>query len=265
MKKYIKDLWEVLRTPEMLILPGNIAFYVILSLAPLITLLGIITSSLSLPINNIVSFLSNVIPAEIIDILIPFIDGSGINTWNILFVFLGLFVVSNSMDSLIVASNLLYKNNNSNYFLRRVKAILLTICLLVLFIFAIIVMAFGRLILTKILTFGVIGKFISNHYAIISITKLLIAFLIIFVIIRTIYIISLDVKIKAKSVNIGALFATLFIIIVTELYSIYVNNIAHYDVLYGGLASIAILMFLIYLISYIIVMGIIINYNNMNK
>ena len=70
-----------------------------------------------------------------------------------------------------------------------------------------------------------------------------------------------DKKIKSKFVNYGALFATFAIIIVTTFYSIYVNNVAHYDVIYGGLANIAILMLLIYIISYIIVLGIAINHN----
>lgn len=48
---------------------------------------------------------------------------------------------------------------------------------------------------------------------------------------------------------------------VTSLYSFYVANIAHYDIMYGSLANLAVLIFLIYLISYILVIGIAINHN----
>ena len=58
-----------------------------------------------------------------------------------------------------------------------------------------------------------------------------------------------DQKIKSKYVNYGALFATLSILLLTGGYSFYVTNIANYDVIYGSLANIAILMLLVYFIS----------------
>ncbi len=260
-KKFLIDLWHVLRLPEMLILPGNLAFFLILSLAPLISLFGLVASSLSLSISSITNYVSNFLPKEVIEILLPFIDGSGINITNIVLVIMGFFVASNGPDSIIIASNFLYKTENKNYIYRRVKAIFITFWLLLLFIFVLIVLAFGSFILNKLLSFGILGEFISNNYIIIVLIKTIIAFIMIFITIKVIYTIAPDKKIKSKYVNYGALFATFAIIIVTTFYSIYVNNVAHYDVIYGGLANIAILMLLIYIISYIIVLGIAINHN----
>lgn len=260
-KKFLIDLWHVLRLPEMLILPGNLAFFLILSLAPLISLFGLVASSLSLSTSSITNYVSNFLPKEVIEILLPFIDGSGINITNIVLVIIGFFVASNGPDSIITASNFLYKTENKNYIYRRVKAIFMTFWLLLLFVFVLIVLAFGSFILNKLLSFGVLGEFISNNYIIIILIKTVIAFIIIFITIKVIYTIAPDKTIKSKYVNYGALFATFAIIIITTFYSIYVNNIAHYDVIYGGLANIAILMLLIYIISYIIVLGIAINHN----
>ena len=107
-KKFLIDLWHVLRLPEMLILPGNLAFFLILSLAPLISLFGLVASSLSLSTSSITNYVSNFLPKEVIEILLPFIDGSGINITNIVLVILGFFVASNGPDSIITASNFLY-------------------------------------------------------------------------------------------------------------------------------------------------------------
>ena len=260
-KQFLIDLWHVLRLPEMLILPGNLAFFLILSLAPLISLFGLVASSLSLSTSSITNYVSNFLPKEVIEILLPFIDGSGINITNIVLVIMGFFVASNGPDSIITASNFLYKTENKNYIYRRVKAIFMTFWLLLLFVFVLIVLAFGSFILNKLLSFGVLGEFISNNYIIIILIKTIIAFIMIFITIKVIYTIAPDKTIKSKYVNYGALFATFAIIIVTTFYSIYVNNVAHYDVIYGGLANIAILMLLIYIISYIIVLGIAINHN----
>lgn len=267
-KGYLIDLWKMLRLPEMQILPGNLAFFLMLSLAPLITLFGFVASLFSLSTENVSNFFGNVLPNDVINILMPFLNGNGLNAGNIIFMIIGFYTASNGTDSLITASNILYQNKNDNYIKRKIKALFMNIWLLLLFVFILIIMAFGSFILTKILAFSVIGKFILNNYLIITAIKLLFAFLIIYVTMKIIYTMCLDGKIKSKYVSIGSLFATLTIMIVTSIYSFYVTNIAHYDIIYGSLSSIVVLMFLIYFISYIIVLGIVINckyYKSMNN
>lgn len=257
-KKFILDLWHVLRLPEMLILPGNLAFFLVLSLAPIISLFGMIASTLSLSTSSVVDFVSNIVPHEVMEIITPFFH-SGLSITNIIFVIVGFFVASNGPDSIIIASNILYKTENKNYIYRKVKAIFMTIWLVILFVVILIVLAFGSFILTKLLSFGELGKFIANNYIIITLIKLTLSFIVVFIVIKIIYTLALD-KIKSKYVNYGALFSTCAILLVTGIYSFYVTNIANYNMIYGSLANIAILMFLIYLISYIIVLGIAINH-----
>ena len=259
MKKFIKRLWHVIRLPEMQILPGNLAFFLILSLAPLVSLFGMVASLFSLSITSVINYISNVFPKEAVDIILPFFDG--VNVTNILFVIIGLYVASNASDSLITASNMLYKIKSKNYIYRRIKSLFMTFWLLILFVVTLIVLAFGSFILTKLSEFGILGEFIATNYLIILIVKTLVAFVIIFLIIKILYTLAPDQKIKSKYVNYGSLFATISIILVSTFYSFYVNNIAHYDIIYGSLANIAILMLLIYFISYIIVLGIAINHN----
>ena len=68
-----------------------------------------------------------------------------------------------------------------------------------------------------------------------------------------------DSKIPSKDTTKGALFTTFGVTIVTLIYSYYVANFSNYDIFYGGLTNIVIMMMWIYLISYIIVIGISIN------
>lgn len=260
-KEFLVNLWDVLRLPEMLILPGNLAFFLILSLVPIITLFGFVSSSFSLSTSSIISFIGNIIPSGVMEMLIPFLSGDGISTSSIVFMVIGFYAASNGPDSLITASNFLYETENKNYLYRRIKALFMTVWLLILFVVVLILMAFGSFILTKLLAFSIIGDFIIKYYQIITSIKLLIAFLIIFITIKILYTMSPDVRIRSKYVNRGAMFATISIMILTSLYSFYVTNIAHYNVIYGGLANIIVLMFLIYMISYIIVLGIAINHN----
>ena len=50
--------------------------------------------------------------------------------------------------------------------------------------------------------------------------------------------------------------------IVTAIYSFYANNIANYDIFYGGLSNVIILMMWVYILAYILVLGIAINANS---
>ena len=249
----------------MLILPGNLAFFLFLSLIPVITLIGIIASTFSLSTDTLINFVNQNLPGGVIDVLLPFIDGSHVNATNILFILAGFGIASNGPDSLITAANILYKVENNDYITRRIKALFMTFILVLLIIFILVFLAFGNVILDWLSNFEFLKTFILNNYTIITVLKYLIAFIFILFLIKILYTLAPNKKIKSKYVNKGAIFSTIMIMLVTVIYSFYVTNFAHYDIMYGSLASLAILLFLIYLIAYILVLGIAINYDSIKE
>ena len=54
-KRYIKKLIRIITKPEMKILPGNIAFFLVLSIFPIITLCGFLASFFSISISSVVN------------------------------------------------------------------------------------------------------------------------------------------------------------------------------------------------------------------
>lgn len=262
LKEAIKEIWHVIRQTEMLILPGNLAFYLIMSIIPIVSLLGIVASLFSLSTDSIINFTSEILSPGVADILVPFIDGSSLNFNNIIVTLIGFYVASNGPDSMIIASNFLYKLENSSYLYRRTKALFMTFWLLLLFIFVLVVLAFGNVILNWLSGFEIIGVFIQNSWGLLMVLKFILAFCFIFVLIKILYTIAPDTKVKSKYVNRGTFIATLGIILATYIYSFYATNIADYTRLYGSLSNIIILMFLIYIISYILVLGMAINHNH---
>ena len=82
-----------------------------------------------------------------------------------------------------------------------------------------------------------------------------------FIFVKLIYTLAPDKKISSKYVNIGAAFTTIGWTFVTAIYSYYANNMANYALFYGNMSNIIILMIWIYIISYIFVIGILINAN----
>ena len=82
---------------------------------------------------------------------------------------------------------------------------------------------------------------------------------------KLIYVLSPDGKIYSSTTSTGALFSTIGFTVATAIFSFYVNNFSTYDIYYGSIATIVTLMIWIYILSFILVIGIAINVRNYNN
>lgn len=254
----IKKLLVINGKQEMRILPGQIAFFLILSIFPLITILVLFMSNFNFSIDAIFEFASKIMPEQIVNILEPYLH-SNISTNLILTLVIGFFLASNGPHSIIVASDTLYDLKGQSFFRTRLKAILMTIILLIVFVVMVIGLAFGNKIIKSLLAIGLFNGFGDEIYNIYVLFKWPVAFLLIFMCIKLLYTMAPDKQIPSYHVNKGSIFTTICWTIVTLIYSFYINNFSHYDLFYGSLANIIILMIWIYIIAYILVIGIAIN------
>lgn len=267
-KKIVKDFftnfYKVLRKPEMVILPGNLAFFFVLAIIPIFALISYGASILNLSMDILYNFIETSFSAELADMIlgVNFNTHIGINFFII--VLIGLFIASNGADSIITASNTIYGIQNKSWLRRRVKAIGMTFLLIILLLFMLIVPVFGNTIINLIKEVNSNSLITNRIIATFHLLKGPISWLIIFIIIRIIYQIAPDKKSKNRVLNYGALFTTIGFIIGTKIYSIYVTKYAAYQALYGGLASIVVLMIWIYFLAYIFTVGMALNYEKDN-
>lgn len=269
MKRKLSRFWnKVIKTinkPEMRILPGQLAFFFVLSIIPLIALVGGIASLFSISIESIKELLENSVPGNVSSLLIPIISGEGLN-FNMVVFFVSAFVLaSNGTHSMIVASNQLYKIKDSSYLERRIKAILMTFILVSLLMFVLLVPAFGDLLFPLIRAIFKEENIVNIIYQIYQALKYPLSLFLIYFNIKLLYTIAPDQKIPSSTTNYGALFTTIVWIIVTEIYSIYVEVFAKYDLFYGSLSNIIILLLWVYLLAYIFVFGMALNSNQLEQ
>lgn len=263
LKRIIKELLKIMGRDEMKILPSSLAFFLVLSVIPIIALLGFIASFFSLSLDNIIITIKDVLPNEISEIIITYISGKGVDI-HIGFSMLLVFIVaSNGPHSIIITSNALYHIKDSSYLSRRIKAFFMTILLVMLFLFIVLVLAFGDHILAAIMNWGIL-KNATTLYNVFILLKWPISYLLILFSLKILFTVAPDKKIPSKYVNKGVRFTALGWIVVTAIYSFYVNNFANYDIFYGGLSNIIILMMWIFMLAYILVIGIAINTNRYN-
>lgn len=258
-KAYVKRIFKSINKPQMRILPGNVSFFFVLSIVPIITVIGVIASYFSISIDELVQFLEGALPKEVSEVLLPFIDGKGIDGNIIFYMLSGFLVASNGAHSLILASNTLYEIKDSDFITRRIRSLFLTIILVVLFFFVTVFLAFGNVILKLILDLGFLKNVSNFIYPIFLLCKWPVAFIFIYFIIKYVYVLLPDMKIKPATVKDGAIVTTIGWSILTAFYSYYVEHFTHYDIFYGSLSNIVVMMMWIYFLAYILMIGMAIN------
>lgn len=260
-KKVISRIYSIIIKPEMKVLPGQLAFFLVLSVIPMVVLLGVICSTFKVPFTNVIYAMNEILPKGISEILISYINGEGLNLTIGISMIAGFVLASNGPHSIIITSNTLYGIPHSSYLKRHIKAFILTVLLLLLFIFNLIVLAFGNHIVAFILSLKIFQPISVVAYKIYFYLKWPLALFIIFVIVKLIYSIAPDSHVPSKFNTKGTIFTTLGWIFITVIYSYYATNLSNYDMFYGNLTNIIFLMMWIYFLSYILTFGMAINVN----
>lgn len=261
-REVFNNIMNVIKKPEMRVLPGQLAFFFVISLIPLIALIGAIASKFSISLESIENNIIGVIPKEVSEILASAIRGEGLNFNIIIFLISAFLLASNGPHSMIITSNEIYKIKSRDIISRRIKAILMTIVVVFLLIFLLIVPVFGNSIINLFQEILPNKNSVKILYSIYHIFKLPVTVIFVYINIKLLYILAPDKKIEAKSTTAGAVFTTFSWIIATEVYSIYVAKFSRYDLFYGSISNILILLFWVYILSYIFVLGMAFNAGN---
>ena len=141
-RTFARKMIDMITTPEMRVLPGQLAFFIVMSLIPLIALSRMILSYIGVPISEI--FLGSAIPKDVATVINNIDSHSqGVNINLITFLILGFVLASNGAHSMIITSNEIYKLDSSDWLRRRIKAVLMTFIFVGVFLFILIVPVFG--------------------------------------------------------------------------------------------------------------------------
>ena len=262
MRNFFKKSSKILGLKELRILPSYLAYNFVLAIIPTFTIILLIASFFSISIESIINLIKDTIPDYIANIIVNIISSNNYTLSIGLLNIVTLYASSRGMYDIVEASNSLYNVPKRSVTVDRLKSVLI----LFLLIFSMLILIIIPVIGDKILTF--LGKydFIANNISsIYYIFKWPITFSIIFINIIFIYIISPSVKLRVKDVILGAFTTTILWIIFTIIFSYYLTYFAKGSVLYGGLSSLTFLFIWIYFLSYILILGIVINtrkYNN---
>ncbi len=235
---------------------GQIAYFLILSLFPFLIFINALIASFNIPALSVIQFLEPFFPEQIISLIAKYIEYISQNRGISLLSFgiiLAVFSASKAVRSLVNAFNNAYNIPPQRGFFAQ-----LLFSMLFIFVFGVIVLicimlvAFGNESIS-----GIIDE-ISVSFAFIdllAIWRWVTISLIMFLIISVMYKLLPDKKIKYKDTLPGTLLALAGFIVLTSLFSLYVNNFMVTSALYGSIGAVILLLLWAYFAGTILVLG----------
>ncbi len=256
-KSFLHYLYISIRKPEMEVLPGNLAFFFMMMLIPLITVLATILANIDVGKSTVYDALIVSFPDNIAT-LISSIAGSGSTNSIWVIIIASLMLASNGTYSMIVTSNSIYDIKKSSYIKNRIKSVILIVVLVILFIILLIIPTISNKVLSFIASVTKTNMATNIYFTLYKVLKYPVIFLLVFIFIKILYKFSPSGMHK-KRTSYGAVFTSVLLVISTWIYSFYIDYFSNYETIFGGISSILFLMLWIYLISYIFVLGMNIN------
>lgn len=254
-REFVRKAIAIIKRPDMRILPGQLAFFLVLSMIPLLALVGTIGSKLGLSMTSFRNALESTVPDAVINTLFPADVTTGLN-FNVTVFFIAAFLLaSNGAYSVITTSNRIYQVEDNSEIRRRSKAVLLTFILVSLLFFLILVPAFGDSLISLAeinLHNEKLASFIRNIY---HLGKYPLSLFLLYFNIKLIYILAPDKEVTSNEVRAGAMFTTIFWLLSSKIYAFYVEYFSHYDIFYGSMSNILVLLFWVYILAYIFTLG----------
>lgn len=236
---------------------AEMSFYLLLSFFPfLIFTISLVVYTPIIKLSKYIFLLEKILPSSAFDILSTMIqsaiDNRSLNFLISSFV-LTMYTMSRAVLSLIRGMNKSYNIRETRpYFEVLFISLVFVIMLIVLIFISMIFLVFGEKLGSFL--FNLIG--LDQYFMYIwNICRYMVGVVTVIIILMNLYKFTPNKKLSFGEVIPGAIVSTLCWIIASFCYSFYSNNFASYDIIYGSLGGIIVLITWVYLSSWTLLIG----------
>ncbi|WP_102273069.1 YihY/virulence factor BrkB family protein [Cytobacillus massiliigabonensis] len=236
-------------------LAAQLAYFFLLSLFPLLLFLVTLLPYLPITQEDILGVIRDFAPGDSMQLIETNINELSKKNGKLLSfgIIATIWSASNGINAIVKALNSAYEVEESRPFLfARGMAILFTFAMLFVFVVALLLPVFGKLIgIYLFAKFGLSDEFMSIWNTL----RWLVSSIILFIVFTGLYWIAPNKKLKCITVIPGAIFATVGWALSSLAFSFYVTNFGNYSATYGSIGAIIVLMIWFYLTGVIIILG----------
>ena len=253
-KKIGFHLWRQFDDPYYAGFAAQLAYFFLMSAIPMLIVLTQVLGVFDISMDFIREWLEMHLSSEMSTFLKGIFSASSAALPNTLLIVLALCSSSSLAFSLsrLTTYTLSYGKYRYNFFTERVKAIPMAIITILVVAVSMIVYVYGELIAKRVFKNEFVMRMISD-------LRTPIMGLLFFVLIVSVFYILPRIRVPIMAIMPGAFVATIGILIVTWIYSLYISRATNYNFLYGAFSNIVAMMLWFYLISWVLCIGMMFN------
>lgn len=253
---FIKELVKRYFDDEIPRLSAELAYYFLLSMFPFLMFLITLLGYLPIPQDQVFGVIEEFMPKKtmrLIESNLAYILNNQNGKLLSLSAIVAIWSASNGIGAIVRAFNRAYDVKESRSLLvAKGMAILLTFAMIFVILVSLLLPVFGKMIGVYIFNeFGKSEKFLSFWNTL----RWGFSSIILFIVFTVLYFLAPNKRLKMKEVITGSIFATTGWIVVSLIFSYYVNHFGNYSAMYGSIGTIIVLMVWFYFSGMILVIG----------
>lgn len=258
---YSKGIYtDYLKRKEIRILPSYISFYILLSFIPLLALVLVSFTLINRNNQTLLVILSEIFPQNVYQFIRQFVEYYAVGT--------SVFTINN-LVLLYLASRIYYAIYHSNVIIMKQKsrrnfiydksvALVSTLIIILTILILVAILVLGRYLTVYLTNYFLWSAQLTN------LLRIGITIGAVFLLSTSIMISLPDYRFNYRKVWRGSIVTALVMIVATIGFQIYVDNFSNYANIYHTFSTILIFILWVYLMSYAIVIGLIVN-SSLNK
>ena len=242
---------------------AQVAFYLLLSLVPIVIVTSQLLGFFSISIEFLVEWVEQYVTSDFVDILEGLFSYTPSGTLSIVFIVIAIWAGSKAQFALMRITNYTItggKSTGRGYFRDRIRAMKTMIFTVFTFVFALIILVYGEVIVQLVV--GALTETIGLDYEVNQFWLIIrwpVATALYFLMVTYNYYVLPTQKVRFREILPGSIFASVAMLIITFLYSFYVSRPTSYDIIYGSLATIVALMMWFFFLSWALGLGVLCN------
>ncbi|MDO4486741.1 MAG: YihY/virulence factor BrkB family protein [Bacillota bacterium] len=241
---------------------AQVSFYLTLSIVPTLLLITQILGLFNISMERALELLEQYTGGEMSSMLGGLFEFSSAGYRNIVFVAIALWAGSRASFAIMRITNYTLsdgKSTGKGYLVERFRAIKTMLITIITIVFSLIILVHGKFILVTILNVLHIDNLTEYLDSFWLWIRWFLGFALYFLMVSYNYYILPTERLKYREVIPGSIFASVGMLLVTYAYSKYANTLANYDVIYGALSSVVVIMLWFFFIAWVLCLGVLCN------